>query len=94
MKSLVKIVDVFFSGIEYYGWYDTNINGDYYAGNSDCDWEDPGKLEDFFSEPLSREEAGIGYAIFVAKNEAMGYGYECFYPDEVLKLGRKLLATK
>ena len=93
MKSLVEIVNVFFSGIESYGWYDSNLNGDYYAGNSDA-WVFPGKLDDFLPKDFSLEEKAIGYAIFVAKNEAMGYGYECFYSDEVLKLGRKLLATK
>ena len=93
MKSLVEIVNVFFSGIESYGWYDSNLNGDYYAGNSDA-WEDPGKLDDFLPKDFSLEEKAIGYAVFVAKNEAKGYGYECFYSDEVLNLGRKLLAVK
>lgn len=93
MKSLVEIVNEFFSGIEAYGLYDRNINGDYYDGNSDA-WEDPGKLDDFLPKDFSLEEKAVGYAIFVAKADSKGYGHECFYSDEVLELGRKLLTVK
>lgn len=96
MKSLVKIVDVFFSGIEAYAWEDNYLNGDYYDGNAgwEATYQSPGSLEDFFSEPLSEEEVAIGYAVYVAKAEAKNYGYQCFYSDEVLELGRKLLTVK
>lgn len=94
MKSLVEIVNTFFSGIEAYGQYDRNLNGDYYDGISDAPWEDPGKLDDFLPKDFSLEEKAIGYALFVAKMDEKGYGHECFYSDEVLNLGRKLLAVK